>query len=202
LGDLLLDNSTLAKKFGQEQTKPAAQQSTPNRASDISTYQAFSRPPGSGASFLGTGGVSDHLPNLPDGDITLLNEKASTYAGFVRRVAIQVFSSLRAQGWEQLSRYEIKQMTGFSTVEAVMSPRGQLLAVRLLDPSGSQAFDRVLNQAVSKGTRDPNPPMGAKAADGNIHFIFKARSWAESGSDPRSGAPFERRWLLLATGLE
>ena len=42
---------------------------------------------------------------------------------------------------------------------------------------------------------------GAQAGDGTIHFIFKARSWTQLGANPRSGAPTEYRWLLLATGL-
>jgi hypothetical protein len=197
----MLDDATLASRFGSE-SPTKAQQPARAAAGDLSHYKAFSRPPGSGASFLGTGGVTDYLPNLPDGDITLLNEKASTYAGFVRRVAVQVFTQLRSQGWERLSMGDIRHMNDFTTVEAVLSPTGQLVRTNLVETSGSSRFDSVLVQAVSFGAKDPNPPAGARASDGQIHFIFKARSWADMGSDPRSGAPSERRWLLLSTGLE
>jgi hypothetical protein len=208
LTDLQLDNSTLAKKFGgaesadPEQVKSSSPEDSKTSTEPLSDYRAFSRPPGSGAAFLGQGGINDHLPNLPDGDITMLNAKANTYAGFVRRVAVQVFSQLRSRGWERLSAFEIRQMNDFTTVEAVLSPEGRLLAVKILEGSGSANFDSVLEQSAQAGAKDPNPPPGARAEDGNFHFIFKARSWSSSGANPRGGGFSERRWLLLATGLE
>jgi hypothetical protein len=201
--DLKLDDATLQARFGKEQNpaqKPAPEEQRNTDSS--SSYAAFSRPPGSGAAFLGSGGINDHLPNLPDGDITLLNAKANTYAGFVRRVAVQVFGQLRAQGWERLSMREVQAMNRATTIEAILSPQGDFLRANVIEASGSPAFDTVVNLSVSQGARDPNPPPGARASDGLIHFIFKARSWSQIGADRRSGAPVEHRWLLLATGLE
>lgn len=205
LRDLKLDDSTLALKFGntpknQSSTAPSSAASSSTKS--LSDYQAFSRPPGSGAAFFGSAGISDHLPNLPDGDITLLNAKANIYASFVRRVAIQVFTQLRSQGWERLSAQQIRQLSGFATVEAILSPQGKFIRAQVIESSGSDAFDNVLHTSAVKGTSDPNPPPGALAKDGNIHFIFKARSWSQIGVSRRSGAPVEQRWLLLATGLE
>lgn len=203
LKSLTLDDSTLTKKFGKSQSEPSkqpapSQQSTTN----LNQYKAFSRPQGSGATFIGSAGVSDHLPSLPDGDITLLNAKANTYAGFVRRVAVQVFGQLKSKGWERLSAGELRALSDFTTVEAVLSPEGNLLRTVIISSSGSPSFDTVVNQSAAAGARDPNPPPGARASDGNIHFIFKARSWSQVGVSPRNGLPSERRWLLLATGLE
>jgi hypothetical protein len=206
LKDLKLDDSTLALKFGttpKNQAAAAAPDSSANApVKSLSEYQAFSRPPGSGAAFFGSAGISDHLPNLPDGDITLLNAKANIYASFVRRVAIQVFTQLRSQGWERLSAQQIRQLTGFSTVVAILNPAGKFMRAEILESSGSDDFDSVLHTSATKGASDPNPPPGAQAKDGNIHFIFKARSWSQIGVNRRSGAPVEQRWLLLATGLE
>jgi TonB family protein len=101
-----------------------------------------------------------------------------------------------------LSGQQIRQLTGFATVEAVLKPDGTFLRAQLIESSGSDAFDSVLHTSASKGAVDPNPPAGAAAKDGNIHFIFKARSWSQVGVSRRSGAPIEQRWLLLATGLE
>ncbi len=202
LKDLRLDDATLAMKFGTTPKKPLSAPSSSNSTPDLSNYAAFSRPPGSGATFVGSGGVSDHLPNLPDGDITLLNAKANTYAGFVRRVAVQVFGQLRSQGWEKLSMNEVRRIGDFATIEAVLSPEGRFMTMHLIEGSGSAAFDSVVKLSVSGGARDPNPPEGARASDGNIHFIFKARSWSSVGVNPRSGGASEHRWLLLATGLE
>jgi TonB family protein len=205
LKDLKLDDSTLALKFGntpKNQPSASSPASTSSPTKSLSDYQAFSRPPGSGAAFFGSAGISDHLPNLPDGDITLLNAKANIYASFVRRVAIQVFTQLRSQGWERLTAQQIRQLSGFATVEAVLTPNGKFVRAAVIESSGSDAFDAVLLTSASKGTSDPNPPPGAQAKDGNIHFIFKARSWSQIGVSRRSGAPVEQRWLLLATGLE
>jgi TonB family protein len=131
-----------------------------------------------------------------------LNAKASVHAVFVRRVAIQVFSNLRASGWEQLRASDVQAMTEETTVRAVLSPTGRLLRASLERSSGSPRFDEVLEAAVRRGARDPNPPKAAALKDGNIHFVFKARSWVMTGSDPRTGALRERRWLVLGTGLE
>ena len=195
---LRLDSSTLSSKFAS--TRESAQE--PNAQSTTTTnYKAFSRPQGSGATFIGTGGISDHLPNLPDGDITLLNAKANVCARFVRRVAIQVFTQLRTQGWDRLRASDIQKVRQHTVIEAVLSPQGVLIETRIVEQSGSPSFDRVVESATQSGAKDPNPPEGAQAGDGTIHFIFKARSWTQLGANPRSGAPTEYRWLLLATGL-
>jgi len=202
LSDLKLDSATLTSKFGNNPQNPKQARSSNSPASDLSDYQAFSRPPGSAAAFVGTGGINDHLPNLPDGDITLLNAKANTYAGFVRRVAVQVFAQLRTQGWEKISAQQLHRLSDFTTVEAVLSPDGKFIRATIMGRSGSEAFDGVVNTSVSLGASDPNPPEGARAKDGMIHFIFRARSWSQMGMNRRSGAPTENRWILLATGLE
>jgi outer membrane biosynthesis protein TonB len=201
LKSLKLDDAELAMKFGAPAARNAPSSPASSR-SNLSEYQAFSRPPGSGAAFLGTAGISDHLPNLPDGDITMLNAKANIYASFVRRVAIQVFTQIRSQGWERLSRQQLQQLDDFATIEAVLSKKGDLMDIRLISGSGSSAFDSVLKLSVNAGAKDPNPPPGAEASDGLIHFIFKARSWSQMAANSRTGFPAEHRWLLLATGLE
>jgi len=201
LSQLRLDQGTLIEEFASKDPSPSSRssQTTPRPPS---TYRAFSRPQGSGAMFQGQTGSPDLIPNLPDGDITLLNTKASQFAVFVRRVATQVFSQIRAVGWDNLRMNDIQSIAEFSKVRAVLSPAGELLSVTLESGSGSRRFDQVLVQAAQNGARDPNPPAEAAAADGNIHFIFLARSWVQVVPSGRSGAPTERRWLLLSTGLE
>jgi hypothetical protein len=203
LKNLTLDDSTLNRKFAKNRVgEPARASSNQGSTMDLNQYRAFSRPQGSGANFIGSAGINDHLPSLPDGDITLLNAKANTYAGFVRRVAIQVFGQLKSKGWERLNAAELKALSDFATVEAVLSPQGDLIRTVIISSSGSTSFDTVVNQSAAAGARDPNPPPGARASDGLIHFVFKARSWSQVGVNARNGLPSERRWLLLATGLE
>jgi hypothetical protein len=192
---LRLDSGTLYEKFSNPKT------AKPSQSSPTSSYQAFSRPEGSGAAFIGLSGTSDFLPNLPDGDITLLNAKADKFAVFVRRVASLVFSHMRSTGWERLSASDIGRIEDFSTVHAVLNSNGTLMKITLESASGSKIFDETLSLAVKSGAHDPNPPEAAKADDGNFHFIFKSKSWSRVGIAPKTGAAFERRWLLLATGL-
>lgn len=202
---LALDRSALLEKFSLPTTKSSSSKRldlNERTGGEGKEYRAFSRPAGSGAAFLGVAGVPDYLPNLPDGDLTLLNTKANLFAVFVRRVATQVFAQLRANGWESLSAGDINSISDFVRLKAVVSPEGKLLRAELLQSSGSARFDAALKAAAELGARDPNPPKGAVAADGNIHFIFQSRSWVRFGTAPRTGAPVERRWLLLGTGLE
>lgn len=201
---LSLDKNTVLQKFAtsEESREMRIKQSTGQNQALPQSYEPFSRPTGSGAQILGARGTSDYLPHLPDGDITLLNTKATLYAVFVRRVATKVFSELRTSGWESLRASDIASLDDFSVVTAVLSKKGELLSVTASSSSGSIKFDKVLMDAVNKGARDPNPPEGAQASDGNIRFVFRAKSWAMRHVHPKTGAPIERRWILLGTGLE
>jgi len=211
LAGLKLDRETLIQKFSVPETESTedrlaaalgGQPAASSRTNSLSDSRPFARAPGSGARIMGNAGSNDFLPALPDGDITMLNAKASLFAVFVRRVAVQVFGHLRASGWEHLRAEDIQSMTTDTTVRAVLSKDGKLLKVELEDGSGSSRFDEVLRAAVQSGARDPNPPAAAALRDGNIHFVFKARSWVRYAADPRSGFPGERRWLVLGTGLD
>lgn len=200
LKHLSLDAQTMRQKYAEKEPSESPLEKR-DTVLDPEAYQAFSRPSGSGARFIGKQGNADHLPNLPDGDITLLNTKADQFAVFVRRVATQVFSQIRQTGWDFLNSGDIRSISTFTKVRAVLSVKGELLRIQIEGGSGSTRFDEVIAEAVRKGARDQNPPPNAVAADGNIHFIFQAKSWSKIGAS-RSGAPTERRWLLLATGLD
>lgn len=142
-------------------------------------------------------GVSDYLPNIPDGDITLLNTKANHFAVFVRRVANQVFGVLRRTSWAELPYSEVRRIKQFATIKVKLSKSGELLAVNFINNSGSPLFDNALSSSVRSGAWDKNPPAGAQAEDGFIYFIFQARTW----SRPPVGGMREQRWILLGTGL-
>ena len=195
LKTLKLDSSTMLREFTN---RPADN----NPLASLPKTAPFSRPSGSGARFLGMTGSSDFLPNLPDGDLTLLNTKANLHAVFVRRVATQVFSELRQQGWESLAAHQVTQISDFCTVRAIMSPTGKLESAEIIGASGSPMFDGIVLRAARTATRDQNPPKAAAAADGKIYFIFKSKSWSQLMPDSRRGLVSERRWLLLGTGLD
>ena len=196
LKTLALSEDHLLAKFGAE--KPQDSQ----REQQEANARPFSRPEGSGAQFLGLNGSLDHLPNLPDGDLTMLNTKANKFAVFVRRVALAVFSELRSNGWEHLSASDINSLTQDTEVRAQLSLDGRLLGVQISNSSGSSRFDSVVGESVKAGAADPHPPKEAVAADGTIRFIFRARSWSRAVANRKNGAMREARWLLLGTGLE
>lgn len=199
---LKLNQSALIQKYEQKELESSSKNQAKDKQPQLENYSAFSRPSGSGARFLGLSGNADHIPNLPDGDLTLLNAKASTYAVFVRRVALQVFAELRQSGWESLRAQDIPPNSGYATVRAILSPKGNQIKVILEESSGTRKLDDVLKQAVQSGAKDSNPPEGARAKDGNIHFIFKSKTWVKAQLDPSGRAVFERRWVMLGTGLE
>lgn len=166
------------------------------RSQATESAKPFSKFTSSGP-FTGPDGVPDHLPEIPDGDITMLNSKAFAFAVFVRRVAYKVFGEFRQRSWETLPATEIRRASGTAMVLAVLNPQGELIKAELLDSSGSKSFDQVLRGAAQAGAWDRNPPPGAAAEDGNIHFLFKARSWVRPGPDGLR----QQRWILLGTGL-
>lgn len=167
--------------------------------------QPFTRGTGQSASISGfSSGSIDYLPNIKDGDITFLNAKADKFAVFVRRVAIRVFQYLKKTGWESLSATQVKEIATWVRIIAAINLKGKLVEVKVITTSGSIFFDRVARKSVASGVVDPNPPRSAVAFDGNIRFIFYAKSWSEivGGGARRGGGYGERRWLGLKAGLE
>ena len=198
LGDLSFDSATFAK---EQQKKPATKSSEPTQQKAANTTSApFSRSAGSGARFFDPStGVSNYLPELPDGDLTLLNAKAHKYAVFIQRVALRVFAALRRTGWTTLPMQSINAIQREAIVLVSMSKEGKIIKIETSQTSGSSSFDSSLAQAAQSAT-DPNPPANAGDASGNITLEFHARTWARIEAGARSGLR-ERRWLYLGTGM-
>ena len=197
-----LDLSTDYGLIGRLSKTEPKKTSENSPAKSTPTTQPFSRAVGASAAFVGRNGVPDYIPGIRDGDITLLNAKADKFAVFVRRVAIQVFNYIKQLEWQNLSAQQIAMMATSSMVVAVLDRQGNFQSLRLVQASGSTAFDGMLESAVGKGAHDPNPPAEALAEDGTFRFIFKAKSWTRFvAPGPRSRGG-EQRWLMLQTGLE
>lgn len=206
---LKLDDKTMAARFGEvpvtartasdEGGGPQSERPPPTERERISKFhrrEPFSRAE-SISLFSGRGGSPDYLPQVQDGDITLLNAKADRHAVFVRRVALQVFGSLRRQSWHELPLAEVRRLRDFVKVKARMTTAGKLIDVELLESSGSSVFDKLLVAAARESCWDQNPPKEAVAEDGTISFVFESRTWARGAA----GNAREQRWLLLGTGL-
>ncbi len=133
-------------------------------------------------------GTLDYLPGVRPGDITLLNTKADVFAPFVRRVALRVFQNLLISLQRELAS---TQATARESVEAeaIMDPRGDMLSLRITQRSSdvSLGTDRKLREACSQAFFDRNPPPGAEAQDGNIHFVLRIHVAAVSHGGERYG---------------
>lgn len=119
------------------------------------------------------GASTDFLTGIElSGDITLLNAKSVTYAGFVRRVATNVFNQFirqyRSRGW----RVDPSKLDGALRVDAVLDASGNQELVFIRQSSGTKLWDDMGLDAMRKGAWDSNPPKGALSADGRIHFVF------------------------------
>jgi hypothetical protein len=122
----------------------------------------------------GRRGTMDFLPDVREGDVTLLNTKAELFAPFVRRVAQRVFQSQIITLRRDVPRVGVTTMEA-AAVEAIMSRRGELVAVRVTEQSATStiSLDRHLQRACQQAFFDFNPPPGAESSDGNIHFVFR-----------------------------
>jgi hypothetical protein len=141
-------------------------------------------------------GTLDFLPDVREGDITLLNTKAEVFAPFVRRVALRVFQNFLISLKRDLAGSSIST-TEMVEAEAIMDARGEMIAFNLHRRSAriSLASDRRLQQACHDGFFDRNPPPGARAKDGNIHFMLVLAVEYQPG--PRGGG----YWIAMSAGL-
>jgi hypothetical protein len=141
-------------------------------------------------------GTMDFLPDVKEGDITLLNTKAEVFAPFVRRVAVRVFQNFLISF--KRDRYASNiPTTEMVEAEAVMDARGEMIGFHVHQRSAriSLASDRRLQQACNDGFFDRNPPPGARAKDGNIHFMLIIAVEHQPG--PRGGG----YWIAMSAGL-
>ncbi len=184
--DKLLPNAQdlVRQGYGRQQGTEGEQIASAGRSGERSDLLKYG---GDGWQSNSLGGTFDLLPDVREGDITLLNTKADMFAPFVRRVAIRVFQNLVISLRHDLSRAGALTQE-FVTVEAVMNRKGDMVSLQIKDRSATSTLgtDRNLQQACYQGFFDRNPPPGAEAADGNIHFLFDTRVMAMA--DPRGMA--------------
>jgi len=171
-------------------TRPAAH-AAENRNLLVARGSAFSSRPGS----------NDFLPTIREGDVTLLNTKAERFAPFVRRV----FQHLQMSLEQAVRARGVVGGREFAVVEAVMNKQGQLVTARVVqrESNSNLAADRRLLETTKPDIFfDANPPPGAEASDGNIHFVLLVDLMVQSGVDPRSGVPGAGYSGIAGVGLD
>ena len=121
----------------------------------------------------GERGTLDVLPEIRQGKFTLLNTKADLFAPFVRRVGLRVFQTFSMDFKRMIFAGSVPQGKEKLEIEAVMSKDGRRLEVALKRRDGNLSSDRVMLATINDQIFfDENPPPGAVAADGRIHFVF------------------------------
>jgi hypothetical protein len=150
-------------------------------------------------------GVNDYLPGIRAGDITLLNTKAERFAPFVRRVAARVFQHLDIRLRQTALAGGASSGREYAVVEAIMSREGRLIEARVLERNSTSTLgaDRVLLSVTQPDTFfDANPPPGAEANDGNIHFVLLIDLQVQAVQDPRSGRVHTGYHGVAGVGLD
>lgn len=150
-------------------------------------------------------GVAAYLPTVQESDITMLNTKAAQFAPFVRRVAARVFQHLEINLRQQASATVAGSGREYAEVEAVMSKAGERISgtVQKRESDTQLAAYRLLLSATEPDVFfDRNPPPGAAASDGKIHFILMVDLRVDSGSDPGTGRRGTSYYGIAGVGLQ
>lgn len=144
-----------------------------------------SAPPPAPGMFGGMRGSFDNLPDVAQGNLTMLNTKADRFAPFVRRVGTRVFQNLLIFQRQNLEASDIIAATDIVTVHVTLDTNGKLKSFEVEDHSGSMAVDQTLLDALRQAAFDDNPPKAAANAAGEYEFIFQAQLLAGVGPGPR-----------------
>jgi hypothetical protein len=149
----------------------------------------------------GPRGSPDYLPNVRQGDITLLNAKADRFAPFVRRVGLRVFQSFSMEFKQEIYAGTVPEGRDNVEIEAVMTRDGKRVDVFLRQHNGNLSSDRtLLGTLTDQIFFDENPPAEAVAADGRIHFIFAldAQVFYSGGGRRGGGGRAGAQWVMGA----
>ena len=147
----------------------------------------------------GERGTPDYLPDVRQGNFTLLNTKADRFAPFVRRVGLRVFQTFSMEFKQQIYAGNVPQGRDNVEVEAVMSADGHRIQVYLKQRSGNLSTDRVLLGTLNDQIFfDQNPPAKAVAEDGKIHFVFALNASVWYGRDEGGRLQPGAHWIFGA----
>lgn len=172
-----IDRRAAAAASGAAAQKPSAV--------DDPRKDLVSAPPPAPGLFGGMRGSFDNVPDVAQGNLTMLNTKADRFAPFVRRVGTRVFQNLLIFQRQNLEPSDIIAATDLVTVHVTLDAKGRLKNFEVEDHSGSMAVDQTLTDALKQAAFDDNPPKAAANAQGEYEFVFQAQLLAGVGQGPR-----------------
>lgn len=196
LSDLFVRPSELAKdpmlRKGQSGNDDTSEQGGDRNIASLAARPELWADPGQR-------GTPDYLPDVKQGNFTLLNTKADKFAPFVRRVGLRVFQSFSMEFKQLIFSGSVPQGKDDVEVEAVMSKDGRRMQVYLKQRSGNLSSDRVLLGTLNDQIFfDQNPPAKAVAEDGLIHFVFALNAQVWYGHDDSGRMQPGAHWVFGA----
>ena len=130
--------------------------------------------------FSETSTSEDPIDNVKDGMMTALNSERFTYYSFFSRVDEKTYplaqryfeETIEHQSANDLRRLSAK--TWVTSVDIILSPRGDYLETVILKSCGIEALDLIPGKAFKEGAFYPNPPKAMiKSEDGKIHLNYE-----------------------------
>lgn len=189
----------LARAEAERRAAPSAADQKPGAVDDPRKDLVSAPPPAPGL-FGGMRGSFDNVPDVAQGNLTMLNTKADRFAPFVRRVGTRVFQNLLIFQRQNLEASDIIAATDIVTAHVTLDANGRLKNLEVEDHSGSMAVDQTLTDALRQAAFDDNPPKAAANANGEYEFIFQAQLLAGVGPGAR-GAELRSVESRLRIGL-
>jgi len=184
LNELFRPPSEVLAKAGIDPSGQAAA-AAERRAADDPRKDLVSAPPPAPGLFGGPRGSFDYLPDVAQGNLTMLNTKADRFAPFVRRVGTRVFQNLLIYQRQNLEASDIIAANDLVTARVILDRSGKLKNLEIEDHSGSMAVDQTLIDALRQAAFDDNPPPSAANANGEYEFVFQAQLIAGVGPGAR-----------------
>ena len=157
----------------------------PRDEADDPRKDLVSAPPPAPGIFGGMRGSFDALPDVAQGNLTMLNTKADRFAPFVRRVGTRVFQNLLIYQRQNLEASDIIAASDIVTARVTLDASGKLKNLEVDEHSGSMAVDQTLIDALRQAAFDDNPPKSAANEKGEYEFIFQAQLLAGVGPGAR-----------------
>jgi len=183
LSQLFAPPSEVLAKADQER-RQAGGGPEPGSADDPRKDLVSAPPPAPGL-FGGMRGTFDALPDVAQGNLTMLNTKADRFAPFVRRVGTRVFQNLLIYQRQNLEASDILAANDIVTARVLLDRSGKLKSLEVEDHSGSMAVDQTLIDALRQAAFDDNPPPSAANGNGEYEFVFQAQLIAGVGPGAR-----------------
>lgn len=114
--------------------------------------------------------TQETVQSQPSDQTRLLNDKARQYAEFSYILLKQTLAATDQLEPDKLSNKRVPAGLGPVILTAVMDAQGRLNEIVIEQHSGDLAVDHLFVEGCKKGVWSRNPPIGARAGDGNYRI--------------------------------